>query len=145
MKKLFAFLLALVMVLSLAACGGNSGQDTSGSAPAQSGSGSSGGSDSAAPAKLTLILRAGTYADVIKECLPAFEAENNVTCEVQELSESDLYSGIALDASEKFVSGLAYVLMTLFALCAILPCLHVISKAFSKGTYVTAGLVNFWP
>ena len=98
MKKLFAFLLALVMVLSLAACGGNSGQDTSGSAPAQSGSGSSGGSDSAAPAKLTLILRAGTYADVIKECLPAFEAENNVTCEVQELSESDLYSGIALDA-----------------------------------------------
>lgn len=100
MKKLFAFLLALVMVLSLAACGGNSGQtgDTSGSAPAQSGSGASGGSDSAAPAKLTLILRAGTYADVIKECLPAFEAENNVTCEVQELSESDLYSGIALDA-----------------------------------------------
>lgn len=54
-------------------------------------------------------------------------------------------AGIALDASEKFVSGLAYVLMTLFALCAILPCLHVISKAFSKGTYVTAGLVNFWP
>ena len=84
MKKLFAFLLTLVMVLSLAACGGNSGQDTSGSAPAQSDSGSSGGSDSAAPAaptKLTLILRAGTYADVIKECLPAFEAENNVTCE----------------------------------------------------------------
>ena len=35
--------------------------------------------------------------------------------------------------------------MTLFALCAILPCLHVVSKAFSKGTYVTAGLVNFWP
>ena len=54
-------------------------------------------------------------------------------------------AGIALDASEKFVSGLAYVLMTLFALCAILPCLHVVSKAFSKGTYVTAGLVNFWP
>ena len=54
-------------------------------------------------------------------------------------------TGIALDASEKFVSGLAYVLMTLFALCAILPCLHVVSKAFSKGTYVTAGLVNFWP
>lgn len=38
-------------------------------------------------------------------------------------------AGIALDASEKFVSGLAYVLMTLFALCAILPCLHVVSKA----------------
>ena len=48
--------------------------------------------------KLSLILRGGTYADVIKECLPAFEAEHNVVCEVQELSEGDLYSGIALDA-----------------------------------------------
>ena len=29
---------------------------------------------------------------------PKFEEEHNVKCEVQELSESDLYSGIALDA-----------------------------------------------
>ena len=102
MKKLFALMLALVMVLSLAACGGKSGDASGGaSAPAQGDSKDSGDSGSSAPAeatKLTLILRAGTYADVIKECLPAFEAENNVTCEVQELSESDLYSGIALDA-----------------------------------------------
>ena len=53
--------------------------------------------------------------------------------------------GIAMDASEKFVTIFAYFLMTVFALVAILPCLHVVSKAFSKGTYVTAGLVNFWP
>ena len=53
--------------------------------------------------------------------------------------------GIAMDASEKFVTMCAYILMTVFALVAILPCLHVVSKAFSKGTYVTAGLVNFWP
>ena len=53
--------------------------------------------------------------------------------------------GIAMDASEKFVTIFAYILMTVFALVAILPCLHVVSKAFSKGTYVTAGLVNFWP
>ena len=58
------------------------------------GSGSSDGS----PTTLNLILRAGAYADVIKECLPKFEEEHNVKCEVQELSESDLYSGIALDA-----------------------------------------------
>ena len=66
MKKLFAFLLTLAMVLSLAACGGKTDppSDASGSAPAQ---GNSGGSGSAAPTKLTLILRAGTYADVIKE------------------------------------------------------------------------------
>ncbi len=80
MKKLSAFLLALT--LSLTACGGGSGGDPG----------------SAAPAKLTLILRAGAYADVIKACLPTFEVENHVNCEVQELSESDLYSGIALDA-----------------------------------------------
>ncbi len=55
------------------------------------------------------------------------------------------HSGIALDRSEKFVTVLAYVLMTLFSLIAILPCLHIISKAFSKGTYVTQGAVWFWP
>ena len=94
MKKLFAMVLTLAMVLSLVACGGGgetaAPEEESGDAPATE--------ENAAPTKMTLILRAGTYADVIKECLPAFEAEHNVTCEVQELSESDLYSGIALDA-----------------------------------------------
>ena len=55
------------------------------------------------------------------------------------------HKGIALDSSEKFVTGLAYVLMTAFALIAILPCIHVFSKAVSKGTYVTAGQIYFWP
>lgn len=91
MKKLLALILALTMALSLAACGG---KEDDAAPPAAD----DGASTSAEPTKMTLILRAGTYADVIKECLPAFEAEHNVTCEVQELSESDLYSGIALDA-----------------------------------------------
>ena len=86
MKKLLATALALTMALSMTACGGGNNQ----------GSGD-GGSDGGTT-ELSLILRAGTYADVIKECLPAFEEEHNVTCTVQELSESDLYSGIALDA-----------------------------------------------
>ena len=96
MKKLLALILALVMSLSLVACGGEKAEekapaaDTKTEAPAQS--------ESAEPTKLNLILRAGTYADVIKECLPEFEKANNVICEVQELSEADLYSGIALDA-----------------------------------------------
>ena len=85
MKKLLATTLALTMALGMTACGNNQTADQ--------GSGSSGGST-----ELNLILRAGTYADVIKECLPAFEEEHGVTCNVQELSESDLYSGIALDA-----------------------------------------------
>ena len=53
--------------------------------------------------------------------------------------------GIAMDASEKFVTGLAYVLMTVFSLVAILPCLHVMSKSVSGGTYVAAGNIWFWP
>lgn len=53
--------------------------------------------------------------------------------------------GIAMDASEKFVTGFAYVLMTIFALVAILPCLHVASKSISGGTYVASGSVWFWP
>ncbi len=53
--------------------------------------------------------------------------------------------GIALDSSEKFVAGLAYVVMTIFSLIAILPCLHVISKSFSLGVNVSAGRVWFWP
>lgn len=89
MKKLLTLVLALAMTLSLAACGGGSDTTTTDDG---------GETSSGDPTKLTLILRAGTYADVIKECLPAFEEEHNVTCEVQELSEADLYSGIALDA-----------------------------------------------
>ena len=89
MKKFLAGALAMTMALSMTACGGgNSNAD----------SGNTGGDSSGEPTKLSLILRGGTYADVIKECLPEFEKEHNVTCEVQELSESDLYSGIALDA-----------------------------------------------
>ena len=35
--------------------------------------------------------------------------------------------------------------MGLLAAMAILPCLHIISKAFSRGADVTAGNVVFWP
>jgi putative aldouronate transport system permease protein len=53
--------------------------------------------------------------------------------------------GIPLEKSEKLTIGIAYVVLSLFGLMAILPCLHVISKAFSLGTQVTAGQVYFWP
>ena len=48
---------------------------------------------------LTLALRSGTYAEVIKKCLPAFEAKHNITTEVLELAEDDLHSKLALDAA----------------------------------------------
>lgn len=52
---------------------------------------------------------------------------------------------IALDRSEKVTAALAYVLLTVMGLLAILPCLHVISKGISAGSQVSAGLVYFWP
>ncbi|MBR1690442.1 MAG: extracellular solute-binding protein [Oscillibacter sp.] len=103
MKKLFALILTLAMAMSLVACGGSKTNE-----PASSGSTTPAATTEpaktdapAAPTTLTLALRGGTYADVIKECLPAFEAENNVTCDVLELSEGDLLSKVGLDASNK--------------------------------------------
>lgn len=52
---------------------------------------------------------------------------------------------IPLDGSEKLVSTMAYILLSLFALLAILPVMHVVSKAVSNGSQVTAGLIYFWP
>lgn len=92
MKKLFAMVLTLAMALSLVACGGEEtpAPDAEGEkAPVE---------ESTEPTKLTLILRGGTYGDVIKAALPAFEAENNVVCEVLDLSFDDLHNKIALDA-----------------------------------------------
>ena len=87
-RRLLAGALAAAMALSMTACGSGGGSSAD----------QEGGSSDGSPTTLNLILRAGAYADVIKECLPKFEEEHNVKCEVQELSESDLYSGIALDA-----------------------------------------------
>ena len=98
MKKLFALILTLAMVLSLAACGAKEEKpaekpaETPTEAPAEK---------PAEPTKMSLVLRGGTYSEVIKECLPAFEAENNVVCEVLDLSFDDLHNKIALDAVNK--------------------------------------------
>lgn len=52
-------------------------------------------------ATLTLALRAGVYADVIKKSLPEFELKNNVICKVQEFSEDELHSILAGESSKK--------------------------------------------
>ena len=90
MKKLLTLILALAMVLSLAACGGKKEE----AKPAEGGDAQASGE----PTKMTLILRGGTYGDVIKAALPAFEAEHNVKCEVLDLSFDDLHTKIALNA-----------------------------------------------
>ena len=92
MKKALSLILALAMALSLAACGGSKTET-----PADNG-GSTADNTSAEPTQMTLILRGGTYAEALKASLPDFEAEHNVTIDVQELSFDDLHTGIALDA-----------------------------------------------
>ena len=58
-----------------------------------SGCGSGGKTD-----KLVLALRSGTYAEVIKECLPGFEEKYGITCEVIEFSEDELHSELLNDS-----------------------------------------------
>lgn len=109
-KKALVLSLASVMALSLAACGGGSSDSGSASSADSSSAAESSAESSTAEASstedaasgetttLNLVLRGGTYAEVIKECLPAFEEEYNVKCEVQELEEGDLYTNISTDA-----------------------------------------------
>lgn len=53
------------------------------------------------PVKMTLILRGGSYADVLKAALPKFEEENNCKIETLDMSFDDLHTGITLDAANK--------------------------------------------
>lgn len=85
-RKLLTLVLAGAMVCSLAACGGNNNSESSEvSADGRT--------------QMSIALRGGVYADVLKECLPAFEEEHNVTIDVQELSEEDLHTSVALNAT----------------------------------------------
>ncbi len=88
MKKTLSLLLAGTMCFSLAT---GVFAESAIEAPALDGGG----------ATLTLALRSGTYADVIKKCLPDFEKAYNVKTEVLELAEDDLHSKLALDATNK--------------------------------------------
>jgi len=111
MKKFLAMILALAMIMTLAACGSqttssapqssSSKETTAPAASSQAGSSAPSSAPSSEPQKLTLILRGGTYADVIKAALPDFEAANNVKCEVLDLSFDDLHNKIALDATNE--------------------------------------------
>ena len=53
--------------------------------------------------------------------------------------------GIPQSSSEKLLSGIAYVFMTVLALTAILPCMHIVSKSFSNGADVVSGKIYFLP
>ncbi|MDO5456311.1 MAG: extracellular solute-binding protein [Eubacteriales bacterium] len=109
-KKTTAIILAMAMAASLAACGGNSAAKTD-SAPAEEAAEET--EEAEAPEEgaeetteaasgegvtLTIAARGGTYAEVIKAAIPAFEEENGCKVELLELEGDDLHSKLALDA-----------------------------------------------
>lgn len=87
-RKVSALILAGAAACSLTACGGSS----------VSAEGSQ-GTSAEGTTQMSIALRGGVYADVLKECLPAFEEEHNVKIDVQELSEEDLHTSVALNAT----------------------------------------------
>lgn len=96
MKKIVSVLLAVLMMATLlAGCSGGASSAPAASADAGSTAAST---PAAAPSKLTLVLRAGSYSDVLKALAPAFEQENNCTIEILDLDFSDMYQKIALDS-----------------------------------------------
>jgi len=60
-------------------------------------------------------------------------------------TETVINDKCTLNNNGPLMNALSYGLLTIFSLLALLPCLHVISKSFSFGNNVTAGLVYFWP
>ncbi|MBQ9550319.1 MAG: extracellular solute-binding protein [Lachnospiraceae bacterium] len=50
---------------------------------------------------LTLALRAGTYADVIEQCVLTFEEETHIYCDLLKLGEDELHSGIVENSADK--------------------------------------------
>ena len=115
-KKTTAIILAMAMAASLAACGGSSAAKTD-SAPAEEAAEETAEEEAEAPEEaaeetadasadaasgegvtLTIAARGGTYAEVIKAAIPAFEQENGCKVEVLELEGDDLHSKLALDA-----------------------------------------------
>ena len=107
MKNLKLLAAGLAMTASLTACGSSARetvQSADSSTETQTNSAmqtENSQAQEAAPgetAEMTLILRGGSYAEVIKKALPDFEADHNCKIEVLEMSFDDLHTGIALDA-----------------------------------------------
>ena len=108
MKKIIATVASMAMIASLAACGNGNTTTSDNNNAAQTGStaqaenaaqestaDNSQETDAAETTDMTIILRGGSYADVIKAALPEFEESHNCKIEVLEMSFDDLHTGIA--------------------------------------------------
>ena len=81
MKKILSFLMCLsLMAVILTFCGRNEPETVTDDLPV-----------------INLALRSGIYAEVIKQCIPQFEEENQIHCRFFELGEEELHSLVAND------------------------------------------------
>lgn len=115
LKKIGSVVTCAVMAVSLAACGGDGNASESvqtGNVQTQTDEAQAdstqkeentvgAGEEAGETVNMTLILRGGTYADVIKEALPEFEEAHNCKIEVLDMTFDDLHTGIALDAANE--------------------------------------------
>ncbi len=88
--------LSLIMMIMLITCSVSCGKNQGGKTTANV--------DPNTAEHITLALRSGVYSDAIKSCLISFEEENQVICDVLELGEEELHSGI-LEESKKSEGG----------------------------------------
>ena len=51
--------------------------------------------------KLTVAVRSGVYAEVIKKCIPGFEESTGIKCEVVEFTEDELHNSLLNDSVNK--------------------------------------------
>ena len=108
MRKKF-WLFTMTGFMAAAAITGCSAQENAGESAAASEAGTDGqvteeaqseGTEEKA-GKLTLVLRAGSYTDVMKNLAPAFAEEHNCEFEFLDLDFTDMYQKIALDSQNK--------------------------------------------
>lgn len=88
LKRFLCIMLISAMVLSSVACGKNQAKQNKS------------GVDPDTAEHLTLALRSGVYSEAIKSCLATFEEENQVICDVLELGEEELHSGILAEVQK---------------------------------------------
>ena len=92
MKKLLSLIMAMVLASALFGCGSPDSSSSGGDSAGGSETASSAEGNTGETNKLTMILRAGSYTDVMKNMAPAFGEEHNVEFEYLDLDVANMYA-----------------------------------------------------
>ena len=94
MKKFLALVLALVMTLSLAACGGGTS-----STPSSGGGTGSAAGDSDKPyagTTISVVVCTSAFMDKLIEDIPQFEEETGITVQIEEMQDSQVSQKVSV-------------------------------------------------